>query len=87
MDDLRDDQMDGLVGQEKAIPDLSKARGFAGVPCLCCGAGETVFVRLDEVTTFACSECDSEWTAADALAAVQVWSRVLRWIAAAPTLD
>lgn len=87
MNDLRDDQLDGGVGREKALPNIQYKRGFQDACCLRCGEEGGVYVRLGEVTRFACSECDSEWTAQDVRAAVEAWSRVLVWVASAPVIN
>lgn len=87
MTDLSDDQLDGPVGPEKALPAVWRPRGFEGVSCLLCGAEGSVSVNLDRVTTFRCSECSDEWDAEGVREAIAAWTRVLRWVSLAPTLD
>ncbi len=70
------------------LTQTASRRGFRGVRCPLCGsADDTQTVELDNLDTFHCAGCDSEYTADDLREAIAAWQRVLTWIDAAPALE
>ena len=68
-----------------------KLTGFGKLRCPKCGEAEaTIRVDLDDLLTFACTECDEEFGRDDVeemMAAAKRWARVLAWLDTAPAAD
>lgn len=62
-------------------------RGFAGVRCVHCGEGDTLAVKLDDVSTLVCSGCSEDVTVDELLAAVAKVQRLVKWLNTAPAIE
>jgi hypothetical protein len=58
-------------------------RGFA-VPCLCCNEDNSVYMRLSDLSTLRCPQCDSDYNLAYIEAQVTRWQAVVAWLKTAP---
>jgi hypothetical protein len=65
----------------------TKAKGFGSLPCAKCGQETNIKMYLDDLHTFACPECDDEFTAHDVRAFISKWRRVLSWLDSAPAAE
>lgn len=75
-----DRELDGIPGDKLA------RRGFPHLPCLRCGEVGDVYVKLSDVCTFCCTQCDDEFPAAKLAEAIRGYAAVLDWIAKAPAI-
>jgi hypothetical protein len=62
-------------------------KGFGSLPCPKCGQDTNIKMYLDDLHTFACPECDDEFTADDVRQFLAKWSRVLSWLDSAPAAE
>jgi hypothetical protein len=50
------------------------------IPCIKCGATDSVMVSIDTGEDFHCSGCDETYTLDDVKLLLGVWSKILPWL-------